>query len=184
MTAWALTAYSIGLAGYAAIKVLSPSFYALDDARTPMYVSIGSVAVHAPMSFGMMHLLSQVGVSPDRPDGYGHVGVALATSTVALVNFAALTFFMRRRIKRLNGRDIFLSFVKVAIASATMSVVAYAIYYFLHQRFHGASFVYNAIEALVPIAVGGLIFFAAAKVLRVSEVDKVYRIFARKLGRG
>jgi putative peptidoglycan lipid II flippase len=184
MTAWALTAYSIGLAGYAAIKVLSPSFYALDDARTPMYVSIASVAVHAPMSFGMMYLLSQVGVSPERPHGYGHVGVALATSTVALVNFSALTFLMRRRIKRLNGRDIFLSFVKVAIAAATMSVVAYTVYYFLHRRFGGASFVYTAIEALVPIAVGGLVFVAAAKVLRVGEVEKVYRIFARKLGRG
>ena len=33
MTSWALAAYSVGLAGYAAIKVLSPSFYALDDAK-------------------------------------------------------------------------------------------------------------------------------------------------------
>ncbi len=43
MTAWALAAYSVGLAGYAAIKVLSPSFYALDDAKTPMYVSLASI---------------------------------------------------------------------------------------------------------------------------------------------
>ncbi|MGH7796338.1 MAG: murein biosynthesis integral membrane protein MurJ, partial [Candidatus Binatia bacterium] len=35
-TANALAAYAIGLAGYAAVKVLSPAFYALNDARTPM----------------------------------------------------------------------------------------------------------------------------------------------------
>ena len=183
MTSWALTAYSVGLAGYAAIKVLSPSFYALDDARTPMYVSLASVAVHAPTSFGMMYLLSTVGVSPERPDGYGHVGVALATSTVALVNFVALTFFMRRRIKRLNGRDIFISFVKIVIASALMSALAYGSYYFLHDRFGAAGFIYRLIEAFVPIAIGGVIFLAAAKILGVSEVEKVYAIFARKLGR-
>ena len=183
MTSWALAAYSIGLAGYAAIKVLSPSFYALDDARTPMYVSIASVAVHAPTSFGMMYLLSTVGVTPERPDGFGHVGVALATSTVALVNFVALTFFMRRRIKRLNGRDIFVSLVKIFIASALMSCIAYGSYYFLHSRLGGTAFVYKLIEALVPIAIGGVTFFAATKALRVTEIETVYKIFARKLGR-
>ena len=91
MVAWALTAYSIGLAGYAAIKVLSPAFYALDDAKTPMYVSLASIAIHVVTSFGMMQLLSNVGQTPDRPNGYGHAGVALATSIVALVNFFALT---------------------------------------------------------------------------------------------
>ena len=40
MTAWALGGYTIGLTGYAAIKVLSPAFYALDDAKTPMIIAI------------------------------------------------------------------------------------------------------------------------------------------------
>ncbi len=79
MTSWGLAAYSIGLAGYAAIKVLSPSFYALNDAKTPMYVSVASILIHAVTSFGMMKFLSTVGVTSERPDGYGHVGVALAT---------------------------------------------------------------------------------------------------------
>src|SRR3982750_120181 len=44
MTALALAGYSIGLAGYAAIKVLSPAFYALDDAKKPMIIAIASIA--------------------------------------------------------------------------------------------------------------------------------------------
>jgi putative peptidoglycan lipid II flippase len=181
MTAWALTAYSIGLAGYAAIKVLSPSFYALDDARTPMYVSIGSVAVHAPTSFGMMYLLSQVGVSPDRPDGYGHVGVALATSTVALVNFFALMVLMRKRIRRINGREVGVAFVKIAIASAVMSAVSYFSYQLLTNSFGAKTFVIRLIEAFVPIGLGGLTFLGVAKLLRITEVEKVYRILSQKL---
>ena len=45
-TALALSCYAIGLAGYAALKVLSPAFYALGDARTPMLVSLGSIVVN------------------------------------------------------------------------------------------------------------------------------------------
>ena len=182
MVGWALTAYSIGLAGYAAIKVLSPAFYALDDAKTPMYVSLASIAIHVVTSFGMMQLLSTVGQTPERPNGYGHAGVALATSIVALVNFLALTFLMRRRIGSINGGDIMSSLVRIILASAAMSAVAYAIYYALHGRITD-SFTGRAIETFVPIAVAGVTFFVAAKLLGVSEIDKVYQIFARKLGR-
>src|SRR5687767_4860673 len=146
MTAWALAAYSIGLAGYAAIKVLSPSFYALDDARTPMYVSVASIAVHAPTSFGLMYLLSGVGVTANRPSGFGHVGVALATSTVALVNFFALTFLMRRRINRINGRGIISSLVRIIIASAAMSAAGYLIYRMLDEYLVDSSFTVRLIE--------------------------------------
>ena len=181
MTAWALSAYSIGLAGYAAIKVLSPSFYALDDAKTPMWVSIGSIAVHIPTSFGMMLLLSNVGVTPERPNGFGHVGVALATSTVALVNFFALTFLMRRRIKRLNGREILGSLAKIAIASAVMSLVAYVSYHALTTVFVEKPFWVQFVEAFVPIGLAGLTFVFAAKLLRINEIERVYRAVISKV---
>ncbi|MEP6789413.1 MAG: murein biosynthesis integral membrane protein MurJ, partial [Acidobacteriota bacterium] len=45
MTAVALAGYSIGLTGYAAIKILSPAFYALNDAKTPMIIAIASIGV-------------------------------------------------------------------------------------------------------------------------------------------
>jgi putative peptidoglycan lipid II flippase len=184
MVAWALTAYSLGLAGYAAIKVLSPAFYALDDAKTPMYVSLASIVIHVVTSFGMMQLLSNVGQTAERPNGYGHAGVALATSFVALVNFLALAFLMRRRTSGLNGRDIIVSLAKILVVSAIMSAVAYGAYYFLHLRFGAAGFTVRLVEALVPIALAGLTFAVAAKLMRIDEIEKVYRAFARKLGRG
>ena len=45
-TALALSCYALGLAGYSALKVLNPAFYALHDARTPMIVSLLSIAVN------------------------------------------------------------------------------------------------------------------------------------------
>lgn len=183
MTGWALAAYSLGLAGYAAIKVLSPAFYALDDAKTPMYISVASILVHVPASFGLMQLLSNVGVSPERPNGYGHAGVALATSIVATVNFAALVYFMRRRIARLNGRDVIAAVVKIVIASAAMSVVAYGAYDLVAGYFADKTLFVRLIEAFVPIGLAGVTFLIAAKVLRIGELEKVFAAVGRKLGR-
>lgn len=183
MTAWALTAYSVGLAGYAAIKVLSPSFYALDDAKTPMYVSLASILLHVVTSFGLMKLLSGVGATPARPNGYGHVGVALATSIVALVNFVALALLMRKRISRLDGRDIFSSFVKILAASSAMAAIAYVVYLILGVYFVNKNFLVRLIEAFVPIGVGGLVFLLAAKLLGIEELDRVFRTVSAKFGR-
>ena len=182
MTAYALAGYSIGLTGYAAIKVLSPAFYALNDAKTPMIIALCSIAVNALASYGFKIVLTNYGVSGTMPSGFGHVGVALATSSVALVNFFALALIMRKRIEGINGSEILRSFVKIAIASALMSAVCYFSYYFLHVFLGAQTFLFKLIEALVPIAFGGIVFFAAAKLLRISEIDKLYNAFARKLG--
>lgn len=183
MTAVALAGYSIGLTGYAAIKILSPAFYALNDAKTPMIIAIASIGVNFIGSYFLREWLSHYGVTPETPHGYGHVGVAMATSVVALVNFFALALIMRKRIKRLNGRVIVFGFLKIAAASAVLSVVCYASYHLLFNQFGTATFTIKLVEALVPIALGGIAFVIAAKLMRVTELEQAFGMLKRKLGR-
>ncbi|MFZ1701563.1 MAG: murein biosynthesis integral membrane protein MurJ [Pyrinomonadaceae bacterium] len=183
MSAAALAGYSIGLTGYAAIKILSPAFYALNDAKTPMIIAIASIGVNLVGSYFLRNWLSGYGVTPETPGGYGHVGVALATSIVALVNFVALFLIMRKRIKRLNGRDIALSFLKIAAASAVLSAVAYASYHFLLAEFGSTTFKLRLLEALGPIALGGIAFVITAKLLRVTELEQAFGMMRRRFTR-
>ena len=183
MTAYALAGYSIGLTGYAAIKILSPAFYALNDAKTPMIIAVCSIAVNALASLFFRNWLSNFGVSPEYPSGYGHVGVALATSSVALVNFFALALMMRKRIERIDGKAIISAFARIAAASAVMSLVCYFSYHFLVNQLGISSFTIKIIEVFVPIVLGGIVFVLMAKILRVSEVDKLYNSLKRKFGR-
>jgi putative peptidoglycan lipid II flippase len=175
MTAWALGGYSIGLTGYAAIKILSPAFYAMNDAKTPMIIAVCSIAVNAVASYFFRNLL--------QPYNLGHVGVALATSCVALVNFFALAFLMRKKIDRINGREIMSSFIRIAIASAIMSVVCYFSYNLLAKQLGIEGFTVHLIEAFVPIILGGITFVVAAKLLKIDELEKVYNGLARKFSR-
>lgn len=183
MTSLALAGYSVGLAGYAAIKVISPAFYAMNDAKTPMIIALASIVVNALGSYFFREWLSHYGVTPETPSGYGHVGVALATSCVALINFAALIWFMRRKIRRLNGREIAAAFFKVLAAALLMSSVCYASYRLLHAQLGGTTLVNHAVEALVPIVLGGATFMIAAKILRVKELEQAIGTIRRKFAR-
>ena len=108
-TAMALACYAVGLAGYAAIKILAPAFYALNDARTPMLVSFVSILVNLAVASTMVKLA-----------GLGHLGLALSTSAVALFGSAALFMLLRKRIRGMHGRALGASVVKILCASAAM----------------------------------------------------------------
>ena len=183
MVAWSLGAYSLGLVGYAAIKVLSPSFFALEDAKTPMYVSVASIVVHVFLSYSFFTYFSTVGITPEKPNGYGHAGVALSTAIVATVNFFALAFLMRRKIKRIEARRIISSFAKIVVASALMSLVCYFSYQYLTKYFAEKTFLVKLTETFVPIGLGAITFFVSATVLGVDELSQIIGIFKKKLAR-
>ncbi|MFN9266462.1 MAG: murein biosynthesis integral membrane protein MurJ, partial [Acidobacteriota bacterium] len=92
-TAMALGWFALGLAGYSALKVLVPAFYALRDARTPMIVSLASIAIN----YGVVSTMTS------QP-GFGLAGLAMSTSVVAITGSLLLFTILKRRITGLYGR--------------------------------------------------------------------------------
>lgn len=157
-TANALAAYSIGLAGYAAVKVLSPAFYALNDARTPMLISLGSIAVN--------YVMNSMLVGP-----FGHVGLAFSTSTVALVNFLLLAIFMRRRLGRLEEGRLALTVLRIGIASLAMAAAAWFISAFaLTLPLHGTAL--HLVTVAAAIAGAAVVFYLSCRMLHIRELDE------------
>ena len=159
-TAAALAFYAIGLAGYAAIKVLAPAFYALNDARTPMRISLISIATNYAFNALLVRQL-----------GFGHRGLALSTSLVALFNFLALFVLMRRKIGSFEGRRLLESLGKIALASGVMALVCAASLHALEEHFGRSGLVGHLLTAFVPIGLGMLTFLLACWGLRVKELD-------------
>jgi putative peptidoglycan lipid II flippase len=114
MTAQALFYYSLGLAGFAGVRIVVPVFYSLQDTKTPVKVAFVALGANA--------LLGLVLMGPLR-----HGGLALATSLAAGVNFALLIFLLRRKLGRIGLWQIFHSFLKSLAASAVMGATAMAI---------------------------------------------------------
>jgi putative peptidoglycan lipid II flippase len=168
-TANALAAYALGLAGYAAVKVLSPAFYALNDARTPMLISLGSIAVNLVMN----SLL----VGP-----FGHVGLAFSTSTVALVNFLLLALFMRRRLQRLEGRKLGKTVLRICAASLPMAVTAWLV-----SELAGAlplrGLWLHLLQVIGAIGLAAAVFYFCCRWLQIEELPEAVNAVAGRFAR-
>jgi putative peptidoglycan lipid II flippase len=174
-TAQALSCYAIGLAGYAALKVLNPAFYALGDARMPMLVSLASVGINYATAMIMI-----------RVAGFGQAGLAMSTSVVALFGFFTLFAILRNRIGGVHGRELAAGIGKVVIASAVMGAVVIASSRAI-EHWLGISRVARLGDLAVSIPLGCAVFYGMCRMLGVSDVDMAIRAFTspvrRRLGR-
>src|SRR5947199_26510 len=150
----ALAGYALGLAGYAGIKVLAPAFYALDDARTPMRVSVLSMVTNYVLNWLFVRRL-----------GFGHVGLALATSAVALGNFGILLVVLRRRV---GGFGRAAAIRRIVLATAVMAAVAWGVDTGLAGALPAARTLQHALRlaAVIPVAVA--VFWGACRALGVA----------------
>jgi len=64
-----------------------------------------------------------------------------------------------------------------------LSAVCYFSYQFLANYFVGTSFLIRLVEVFVPMALGGIAFIVIAKLLRIDELEKIYRAAAAKLSK-
>jgi putative peptidoglycan lipid II flippase len=168
-TASALAFYAIGLAGYAAVRILAPAFYALNDARTPMMISLLSMATNFVMNWML------VGVLQER-------GLALSTSTVALMNFALLYAIMRRRVKGIEGRRTWITVAKIFTASAVMGAVCWAVSNGI-GHFAGQGLPARFANVFVSVSAGAGIFYLVASALGVQELKAATDIFIKRFAR-
>lgn len=170
-TAHALTAYAVGLTGYAAVKVLNPGFYALGDARTPMLVSLSSILVNYAAAWSLT-----------RRAGMGHTGLALATSAVMLFSVVVLFWRMRRRLGGLHGRRLASGLLRIGVASAVMGLIVAACCGPLQARL-GTGRLACVLQLAAGVPLGGASYYLLCRLLRVNELQSASRALAAPLAR-
>jgi len=174
-TALALSCYAVGLAGYSALKVLNPAFYALHDARTPMIISLISIAVNYITASTLL-----------RTTELSHAGLALSTSAVAIFGAVALFAILRKRIGGVYGRNLASSVWRITVASAVMGGAVWLSSRGI-QNWLGVARLGRVVDLAISIPVGIVVFYGACRVLRVSELDLAARALTgpvlRRLGR-
>ncbi len=101
---------AIGIAGHAAVEILTRSFYALRDSRTPVYVSLCQFA----FMIGMSILLFPMGLR----------GLGLAMSIGVLGEALALFLLLRQRLHGFELQPLFIFIVSVLAASLVSTLAA------------------------------------------------------------
>lgn len=101
----ALAAYAVGLPAIGAYYVVTRTYYALHDMATPVRVGIVMVALNAVLDYVLMRLL-------------GTVGLALASSLVALINVGLLLWLLRHRLSGMEGGRLLRTALRAGSAAA------------------------------------------------------------------
>jgi putative peptidoglycan lipid II flippase len=169
-TALALSCYAAGLAGYSALKVLVPAFYALDDARTPMFVSLASIAINFVVARYMVHTSLR------------HAGLALATSAVSIASFLILLWALRQRIGGVNGRELLSTFWRTSLAGVVMGCLCYTSSGLIHRSM-GMSHTAAFSDLAISIPLGASVYFALCKAMRIPGIDHPFQMVSALLAR-
>jgi putative peptidoglycan lipid II flippase len=167
-----LMGYAPGLVGYSAVKIASPTFYALKDSRTP--VTIGMICIVLNVVLNL--LLVRTSLS--------YAGLALGTGIAALANALMLYWMLRRRLGGLDDRRVVTALLKVLVASAAMAAVAWGVEHQLAVHWAGDEPWRRAVRvgAAIGLALGTLAL--TARLLRLHEFEVAFgRVWSRIGGR-
>jgi putative peptidoglycan lipid II flippase len=168
----ALRFYAIGLAGYAALKVLVNAFYALDRRKTPMFVSFLAVGLNLLFNWIFTFRLH-----------WGHLGLAFSTGCVATTNFVVLYALMYRQLGGLETRRMAILLGKAAIAGAALAAVCAASTHWLLLDWATQTLLRKTAALFATMTAGGLVFLAVGAALRIEELDEVIGAVKRRLRR-
>jgi putative peptidoglycan lipid II flippase len=167
MVASGLFFYAVGIVGYSVVKIVLPSFYSLQDARTPVLVSLVTITANVVLNIALHRVM-------------GYRGLALGTGIAATINAGILLMLLARRLGGLEGGRVLISLAKIAAASAVMGAAAYFAEAWLHGRFPARALWPHAIRVLGGISAGVATLAVAAWILRIEEFSQaIQRVLAR-----
>jgi len=184
ITLWALQFYVLGIPFYSTNKILTSTYYAFQDTKTPVKILIVVV---------VMNLLLNILFIPF----FQHGGLALSTSLSAFINTVLLFLFLKKKSINIPYREL-LSFVRnIVLLIFVLMVYLYFVdklfYFPLEENRFSLSFllthdfkqvdVPHRIEALKVLLVGILgsliLYFTLAKIFLKKEFMVILSIFKK-----
>ncbi len=114
VTAQSLFFYSVGLYFYTAIHLISRAYYSMKNTKDPVRFSITSIVINVILNSLLI-------------GRYRHIGLALATSISACVNFTLLLYFFRKKYLSLHISSIVKFGIKMSFSIVPAILLSYNI---------------------------------------------------------
>jgi len=138
------------------------AFYARQDTKTPLYISIFSITLNIILAIVLSMVLKM-----------GAYGLAWAQSTVAVLEVVVLLVVMNRQMPKLFDMTFVRAIFKMILAGIVTGVVCYIGVLVLPFRYHDDSF-FSAFPKFVIISMVSFGAYAAAsKWLKLPEIDPI-----------
>ena len=165
-SAWALSAFSLGLPSYVLVKVLTPGFYARADTKTPVRYAIISVGVNIALNLVLIPTLKTA-------------GPPLATAIASTVNVGMLYWTLHKRGHFTPDRQLRRRIPRLLLASIMMGVVLLLLAP-IADPYLTRSLLIRATALIVLCGGGCLVYFAACFVTGAFALDDLKLLLRRR----
>lgn len=172
-----LAFFALGLVGLASVEILTRSFYAMRDSRTPVIVSIAQFVLKIALSilFLSVIFLNPVSVSAIS---WGLGALALSTSLAGLLEALVLLWLLQQRIGGLEIRVLGRFAGRVLLASGAMGIALLILRFFLDhilvttdpgQTLGFLGTVMALIKLLLELGAGLIVYIRVTRMLGIEE---------------
>jgi putative peptidoglycan lipid II flippase len=142
--------------------IAARSFYAQQDTKTPLYISIFAISLNIALAIWFTASL-----------GMGAYGLAWAQSIVAAIEVFILFFIMAQRIKGLFDRPFVQAITRMAGATVLMGIITYITVLLFQLGAHDESFLATFPKFAVIVGVSSTAYVLFSRVLKLSEAVPV-----------
>jgi putative peptidoglycan lipid II flippase len=172
-----LAFFALGLVGLASVEILTRSFYAMRDSRTPVIVSIAQFILKIALSILFLSIIFLNPVSVTSIS-WGLGALAFSTSLAGLLEAFVLLWLLQQRIGGLELRVLGRFAARVLLASAVMGVALLILRFILDhvlvttnpgQTLGVIGTVMALIKLLLELGVGMFVYIRATRMLGIEE---------------
>ena len=169
--ALALACLAPGLLLFSMNNILARAFYALNDIKTPMKISLVCLALNLVFAFWLV-----------RP--YREAGLAVANTLSAGFNTVLLLFALRKKLLRLDMVGLPQNVFTLLGAAAAAGAVAFGLYHFWDAKLGHATRAVKLGAVFLPGALAGAVYWLLALWANVPAAKEMSGLIGQKLRRG
>ncbi len=144
-TSNALKVFSLGLVAFILVKILTPVFFANENAKLPLKFSIIIVLINTILSI-LLFL------------NFGFIGIAAATVISSWLNVLLLYFYLFNKEYFVHSSDFYLPILVILLVSALLGIYLYVIKN-VYLSLDFSNFIYDIVFFIVILVSGFVIFF-------------------------
>jgi len=172
-TADALAYFSLGLFVQALLPLIIRAYYALEDTKTPFFISLVSVIVNIFLSLLFTKWRWQMGAP----------GLALAFTVSGIINFVLLWVFLRFKTNNLDEARIIRAVFKFTIAGIFMGIVIQISKNFIAPYVDMQKFWGIFVQGVVAGILGSSTYIIVGLILKCHEMKMFVETIKNKLVR-
>jgi putative peptidoglycan lipid II flippase len=167
-----LAAFAVGLPWFSAFQLLTRTFYATQDARSPalanIVVCVVNLAADLWLAFGL-----DLGVR----------GLALGFGASYVAGTVILTIRLRGRLDGLDARRVLMTLGRTLGASALVALAAWGAVQGVAAVMESGRPLFSLAQVTAGVVAGVLAFVLGALIFQIEEADEVWRALAARFRR-